>query len=109
MAPPLTIPALIGLNSKIPGRLNLPEVADYCPEATGPNGPMMGFGRLWCYNAAVQETLGPALAPEEGGNDATVELFEKGLLFSLPDSGTVWVLYGDGRWQKYAMEAVKSN
>jgi serine/threonine protein kinase len=85
-----------------------PDVPDYCLEAAGPNGPVMRFGRLWCYNVAVKNTLGSALEPENSGNDATVESYENGIVFSVPATGTVWVLYNDGTWQEYPVDAVKT-
>ena len=78
-----------------------PVYPDYCPEAKEPVGPMMGFGRLWCYNAAVKAQMGPALEAEAAGNDSTVEIFTEGVAFSIPAKNELWVLLNDGTWLRF--------
>lgn len=81
-----------------------PIVPDYCPEAGGPNGPIMGFGRLWCYNGAVKKDLVAATAPEEAKNDATIEVYHDGIVFSIPLDEKIWVLLNDGTWKTYPLQ-----
>lgn len=80
-----------------------PMIPDYCLEAREPLGPVMGFGRLWCYNNAVQSEMGNPLEPENGSNNATVELFEGGVVFSIPDEGVMYVLYNSGDWVQFPL------
>jgi hypothetical protein len=46
-----------------------------CPEAKEPNGPMQGFGKLWCYNASVKAAMGLPLEPDFAKNDAMLEQY----------------------------------
>lgn len=71
-----------------------------CSEAQEPLGPMMGFGKLWCYNAAVNDALGAPTGEEFAKNDATVELFSNAVVFDVPVDHQIWVLLADGRWEK---------
>ena len=71
-----------------------------CPEAKDPFGPMMGFGKLWCYNAAVNNELGAPISEEFAKNDATVELFSNAVVFAVPIDNQVWLLMEDGRWER---------
>ncbi|MCB0166913.1 MAG: serine/threonine protein kinase [Anaerolineae bacterium] len=75
-----------------------------CPEAKDPIGPMMGFGKLWCYNAAVNNALGAPTGEEFAKNDATVELFSNAVVFDVPVDHQIWVLLEDGRWTKNETE-----
>jgi serine/threonine protein kinase len=81
-----------------------PTVPDFCPEAAGENGPVMGFGRLWCYNTAVKADMGMAQEPEVAKNDATIEMYSDGIVFSIPMDGQIWVLLSDGSWKTYPMQ-----
>ena len=71
-----------------------------CPEVEEPLGPMMGFGKLWCYNASVKDALGAPTGEEFAKNDATVELFSNAVVFDVPVDHQTWVLLADGRWEK---------
>ena len=78
-----------------------PLIPDRCLEAREPTGPVMGFGRLWCYNSAVQLQLGSPLEPEVSSNDAIVEIYEGGVVFSIPAEHMTYVLYNDGVWLRF--------
>jgi serine/threonine protein kinase len=82
-----------------------PLVPDFCVDSKPPEGPVMGFGRLWCLNQSVKQELGSPLEAEAGGNDATIELFGEGVAFSVPARNEIWVLFNDGTWQKHTMTA----
>ena len=86
-----------------------PVYPDYCPEAKEPAGPMMGFGRLWCYNAAVKAQMGAPLEAEAGSNDATVELFTEGVAFSIPAKDEIWVLFNNGTWLEFNAELAEED
>jgi serine/threonine protein kinase len=80
-----------------------PLVPDYCVDTRPVEGPVMGFGRLWCLNQAVKSQLGPPLEAENAGNNATVEIFSEGVAFSIPNKDEIWILFNNGQWQKYDM------
>jgi hypothetical protein len=68
-----------------------PKEDEYsCDEAraNGPNGPVRGFGWLWCNNAEVRQRLGNPLAPEAGSGDeppfSQGTFFEGGVTFFRP-------------------------
>ena len=84
--------------------LGEPEFTPNCPEATEPNGPIMGFGKLWCTNNAVKDPMGLPLEPEFGSNDAFVELYTNGAVFSIPVDNQILVLTWDGQWQAFDVQ-----
>jgi serine/threonine protein kinase len=78
-----------------------PVFPSNCPEAKDPNGPMQGFGKLWCYNSSVKPAMGLPLEPDFAKNDAMLEQYTNGLAFSVPVDSQVWVLLNDGTWQVF--------
>ena len=68
-------------------------------DAKQPTGlwlPIRGFGKVWCEEAAIQDALGYALHPEEGGA-ALMQRYDAGMLVSRPDGG-YWALLAGDRW-----------
>jgi len=63
--------------------------------------PVMGFGQIWNYNAAVRAALGCAKAAEYS-IDATQQRFQKATIFWRGDAGVFWVLWKNGTWAEYS-------
>jgi len=61
--------------------------------------PKRGFGKVWRENPAVRSGLGWATT-EERGFYASVQQFNGGLMLWSNVLG-IFVLYGDGRWERY--------
>jgi hypothetical protein len=61
--------------------------------------PKRGFGKVWRDNSSVRSTLGWATT-EERGFYASVQQFSGGLMFWSNVRG-IYVLYSDGRWERY--------
>ena len=85
-------------------RLPEPIYPDDCPIIQTEVGPVRNFGKLWCYDPAVNGAMGTPLAPGASGNNATVEIFNKGLVISVPVDSQVRVLMEDGTWRVYGVE-----
>ena len=72
-----------------------------CPDADTPNEspptPVMGFGKVWCTQLSVRQSLGWATEAEHG-SDATVQHFEHG--FMLRTDRWTWIFYNDGSWER---------
>lgn len=79
-------------------RNGMPKFA--CPEADGVLGPVRGFGKVWCEETPVREGLELPVSVELGAN-AGFQDFENGTMIWLARLGCVYVLYGDGRWQRF--------
>ncbi len=77
------------------------EPAPNCPKIDPEKGPFMGFGKVWCDNSTIQTSLGNAQEKEDANNDATIEFYENGLLFSIPQDKRVWVVLNSGKWYRY--------
>lgn len=78
---------------------SLPE--DTCPSISVPAGrvkPKRGFGKVWCEQSGVAAKIGAAIGNEAGGYVAPVQRFEHGLMM-VSDSGQLFVLYADGKWE----------
>jgi hypothetical protein len=87
---------------------------DYsCAEAraNGPDGPVRGFGRLWCRQREVWRVLGQPVGPEAGSGDeapfASAQYFEGGVMFFRPKrndalntSNQVFVLFNGADWRR---------
>ncbi len=71
-----------------------------------PDGPIRGFGKLWCDNPEIAEAIGAARGPEEGtGNTASygvVQFFQGGVMLYSSLDREVWVLLNGGTWQRYS-------
>lgn len=73
---------------------------------TPPSGlkePVRGFGKVWRTYPEVRTGLGWATDDESGGQ-ATVQVFERGQMFYLPERGSIYILINDpggvtGTWQ----------
>ena len=81
-----------------------PMLPEKCPEAVEPNGPVMGFGEVWCDYDELKIKLGLPLAPEKFDHDSVIEEYTYGLVFFAPADKLVWVLLYNGTWQKLATE-----
>jgi serine/threonine protein kinase len=82
---------------------NLP--GNSCPETDRPEGPVRGFGKLWCRNPELKEALGSPLAREVSGTNTAMEIYEGGTVFSVPADNQIWVLSNDGTWQRFDMKS----
>lgn len=71
-----------------------------------PDGPIRGFGRLWCDRPGVAETIGAARGSEQGtgntNNYGGVQFFQGGVMLYSPLDREVWVLFNQGGWQRYS-------
>lgn len=73
----------------------------FCAEATPPNGPRRGFGKIWCARAEIRGDLGVAIQ-EEWGTDGGWHDFERGVMLWDAMNGRIFVLYHvDGDWQAF--------
>ncbi len=70
-----------------------------CPEATPPNGPKRGFGKVWCEQAGVRNGLGAPTEPEDGFNGG-FQNFEGGIMLWTARLHYVYVLFDDGTWDR---------
>jgi hypothetical protein len=70
-----------------------------------PNGPIRGFGKLWCENSEVAEGIGNASESEQGTGDTSsygvVQFFQGGVMLFSPLDREVWVLFDAGYWQRH--------
>ncbi|MGD8464441.1 MAG: Ig-like domain-containing protein [Anaerolineae bacterium] len=69
-----------------------------CTEATPPNGPKRGFGKVWCDRAEILAGLGAAVEEEWGANGGWHD-FEHGLMLWDAKNGRIFILFDDGTWQ----------
>jgi pSer/pThr/pTyr-binding forkhead associated (FHA) protein len=69
-----------------------------CPQAIPPNGPINGFGKLWCTRSNVRALLGAPLQPEVG-DDGGWQDFANGLMLWDRHNNRVYVLFDQGNWQ----------
>jgi hypothetical protein len=70
-----------------------------------PNGPVRGFGKLWCDHPEIAQAIGAAREPEDGTGNSTnygvVQLFQGGVMLYSPLDREIWVLFNGGIWQRY--------
>ena len=71
-----------------------------CPEAETPNGPVRGFGKVWCDHEAVRLGVGAAIEPEDGFY-AGFQDFEGGTLLWNSRLHFIYALFDDGTWQRF--------
>jgi hypothetical protein len=71
-----------------------------CVEATPPNGPVRGFGSVWCDRAEVRTALGAAIE-QEAGTEGGWHDFEHGVMLRDAMNGRIFVLFSDGTWQAF--------
>jgi hypothetical protein len=71
-----------------------------------PDGPIRGFGKLWCDNPEISKAIGAARGPEQGTGTTTsygvVQFFQGGMMLYSPLDREVWVLFNEGTWQRHA-------
>jgi len=71
-----------------------------------PDGPIRGFGKLWCDNPDIAQAIGAARGSEQGTGTTTsygvVQFFQGGIMLYSPLDREVWVLFNGGDWQRYA-------
>jgi hypothetical protein len=65
--------------------------------------PVRGFGKVWRNNPEVRTSLGWAV-DDESGAQGTLQVFERGQMFYLPQRGLIYILINDpggttGSWQ----------
>jgi hypothetical protein len=72
---------------------------------TNPNGPVRGFGKLWCNHPEIAQAIGAAREPEDGTGNSTnygvVQFFQGGVMLYSPLDREIWVLFNGGIWQRY--------
>ncbi len=71
----------------------------------GKNGPVRGFGKVWCKEAGVFDQLGAPSHPEYGSGGSPpfskVQLFQGGVMLFNPFGSEVFVLFNQGGWQRF--------
>jgi hypothetical protein len=72
-----------------------------CSEATPPNGPRRGFGKVWCDHAGVRSGLDDATEQEQGVN-AAFQDFEGGTLLWSKRLHYIYAIFDDGTWERFA-------
>jgi len=69
------------------------------------NGPMRGFGEVWCQEADVFDQLGNPSKPEYGSGGSPpfskVQFFQGGVMLFNPFGSEVFVLFDQGGWQRF--------
>jgi hypothetical protein len=79
-----------------------PEV--YC-EAAEEDGPVRGFGKVWCDHPELIERIGYPTEMERGsgGNPpyAQVQFFQGGAMLYIPHTAELFVLFAQGDWQRF--------
>jgi len=71
-----------------------------CPEADPLNGPIRGFGQVWCDHELVRLSVGAA-TEQEGGAHAGFQDFEGGTLLWTSRFNFLYALFADGTWQRF--------
>jgi hypothetical protein len=70
-----------------------------------PDGPIRGFGKLWCDNPEISEAIGQARGSERGTGDRSsygvVQFYQGGVMLYSPLDREVWVLFNEGTWQRH--------
>ncbi|HEY84909.1 MAG TPA: hypothetical protein G4N96_07340 [Chloroflexi bacterium] len=68
------------------------------------NGPMRGFGKVWCAETDVFDQLGAPSHAEYGSGGSPpfskVQLFQGGVMLFNPFGSEVFVLFNQGGWQR---------
>jgi hypothetical protein len=71
-----------------------------CPQVGPPNGPIRGFGKVWCDHEAVRLDLAAAIEPEAGFY-AGFQDFDAGTLLWASRLHFVYAVFADGTWQRF--------
>jgi hypothetical protein len=70
-----------------------------------PDGPVRGFGKLWCDHPEIAGAIGAARGSEQGTGDTTnygvMQPFQGGVMLYSPLDREVWILFDGGNWQRY--------
>lgn len=72
--------------------------ADANTPSQSPPTPKRGFGTMWCDIPAIRNGLGNALDAERAFT-GTMQTFSAGFMLAT-DSGTIFVFYDDGSWER---------
>jgi hypothetical protein len=71
-----------------------------------PDGPVRGFGKLWCDHPEIAQAVGTARGSEQGTGNTTsygvVQNFQGGVMLYSPLDREVWALINGGAWQRYS-------
>jgi hypothetical protein len=71
-----------------------------------PDGPVRGFGQLWCDRTEIAQAIGAARGDEQGTGESTqygvVQFFQGGVMLYSPLDREVWVLFDAGNWQRHS-------
>ena len=69
------------------------------PPSAGLSEPVRGFGKIWRENSSVRDALGWATSGENGGS-ATVQVFERGEMIAVPQTGQTYIMLSGapGSW-----------
>jgi hypothetical protein len=69
------------------------------------NGPIRGFGKLWCDTPGISQAIGSTQEEERGTGDSTnygvVQFFQNGVMLYSPLDREVFVLFNGGAWQRH--------
>ena len=73
-----------------------------CPDAKTPSQcpptPKRGFGMMWCNIPEIRTRLGDATDCERG-YQGLMQDFDRGSMLRT-DTGAIYVLFGDGTWER---------
>jgi hypothetical protein len=77
-----------------------------CDAARGnSDGPVRGFGKVWCDHPDIAKAIGDAREGERGTGETAsygvVQVFQGGIMLFSPLDREVWVLFTGGAWQRY--------
>lgn len=72
------------------------EASFSCPDAESMGYPAMGFGKLWCNEVEIRNSLGAPLGKETPDGNAHRQYFEHGEIFYA--NGRIFVLFSDQTW-----------
>ena len=70
------------------------------------DGPVRGFGKVWCEHPEIAKAVGDAREGERGTGETAsygaVQVFQGGIMLFSPLDREVWVLFTGGAWQRHA-------
>jgi hypothetical protein len=80
------------------------EISCDAARANNGQGPLRGFGWLWCHRPELQTRLGNPVEPEAGSGGTPpfgrVLMFQGGIMLYNPLNSEVYVLFDQGDWQR---------
>jgi hypothetical protein len=78
---------------------------EFACEAAQDDGPVRGFGKVWCEHPELMERIGYPAESERGsgGNPpyAEVQFFQGGSMLYIPHTAELFVLFAQGDWQRF--------